>query len=175
MPVDLSDYVGSLQRAVTPVGVDPANVTPATWTSYLTDAFWEARLDGFMKDYAADEDGIIAPLSTTGPDMSRQWVSLIVSYAAMQILTNNILAMKISFRAKAGPVEFEQQSSANAMTEMLKLLRATRDRLLLELSGNNVTDVHLVDAYCVRSFRQVFGQSPNDLIPYDSSYPSMVL
>lgn len=154
MSVDLTEYAGVLARAVTPMGseVSPP-ISNAIWGELLIDAFWRARLDGFLTDFTMDDDGSIAPISGTD-DISRQWISLVVTYAAIGIISSRILATNTSFRAKAGPAEFEVQNSATVLAEMLKQLRAEKDRLMEDiLSGRGATSVLLIDAYSVRESR----------------------
>lgn len=154
MAVELSDeqFIDSLKREVVPLGTTMfADVEEDTWIGYLTDAFWEARLDGFMADYVAEDDGSVTH-QDGGPDLDRRFIALIVLYAGIRVLRNRILNMNTGFRAKAGPVEFEQQNSATMLAEMLKQLRATKDRILEELDEAEVTDVMALDALSVRLF-----------------------
>lgn len=161
MAVDLSDYVDSLRREVTPLGSTMFDsITDNQLTPYLTDAFWEARLDGFLTGYTADDDGLVEPTATGGDDLSLAGVALVVLYAGIRILRNRILNMNTGFRAKAGPVEFEQQNSATMLAEMLKQLRDRKNQLLdrADVVG---TDVILVDAYSVRLLNPAsYGGSP---------------
>lgn len=153
MAIDLAEdqYIDSLKRAVTPLGATaPTSVTPAQWLGYLTDAFWAAKLDGFMTGYV-EEDGEIVPESGT-TDLDRKYVALIVLYAGINILSLRILNTKSGFRAKAGPVEYEEQTSATMLAEMLKQLRATKDRILDELDELEATGVVYLDALSVRTF-----------------------
>lgn len=152
MAVDLSEdqYVESLQREVTPLGgtVDAS----LNWVGYLSDAFWEARLDGFLTGFVCDEDGVIEPEDPTGDDIDRRYVALIVLYAGIRILRNKILNTNTGFRAKAGPVEFEQQNSATMLAEMLKQLTATKNRIIEELDTLLMTPTMVLDALSVRTF-----------------------
>ena len=151
MAVDLSEFVDSLRREITPLGSDLfSSVNDAELTGYLSDAFWEARLDGFMANFVADEDGVVTPTTTGAADLDRRYVALVVLYAGIKVLRNRILNMNTSFRAKAGPVEFEQQNSATMLAEMLKQLRATKDRILEELDEAEMTSVMYLDAFSVR-------------------------
>jgi hypothetical protein len=154
MATDLSDYVESLEREVTPLGSATfAAISDDTWLAYLTDAFWEARLDGLMVGYTCDEDGLVTA-DSDGSDLPRQYVALIVLYAGIRVLRNRILNSSASdkLRAKAGPVEFERESgsSATVLAEMLKQLRATKDRILEELDDE--TSVLYLDAFSTRLF-----------------------
>ena len=128
MPLDLSDYVESLQREVIPPGSSLfANVDDAAWIGYLADAFWEARLDGFLTGYSADDDGLVTRIVDTVPeDMPRQYVSLVILYAGIRVLRNKILNTNTGFRAKAGTVEYETQSGASVLSEMLRQLAAMK-------------------------------------------------
>lgn len=160
MAVDVVDFVPSLKRAVQPPGADLyVGVTDGVWSGYLTDAFWEARLDGFLRgwtvfqdDPAAPENAQFVPVSAGGPDIPRADVALVIIYAAVTVLRNRILNSNTKFRAKAGPVEFEQENSATVLAEMLKQLRTAKDRILEAMEMNSPTAVMLIDAYSTRLF-----------------------
>lgn len=152
MSIDLADYIESLKREVTPLGTTMfSGVTSSQWLGYLTDAFWEARLHGFMVGYQADEDGEITPVSGT-TDLPLQYVALCVLYAGVKILRNKVLNTQTKFRAKAGPVEFEQEAGATMLAEMLKSLQATKDQVLEELNDAEATSVLVLDGYSTRLF-----------------------
>lgn len=156
MAVELRDYIDSLQRAVAAPGIALPEMEEDTWLGYLTDAFWEARLDGFMVGWEVEEDGTVIPVDGSNADIDRRWVSLVITYATMTMLRNQILATQSSFRAKAGPVEFQAEKSASTTTEMLKQLQATRDRLLESIRDNGaMTDVMIVDAYSTRALNSL--------------------
>lgn len=162
MPVDLSDYVDSLRREVTPPGNDIFDgVDDLVFTGYLTDAFWEARLDGFLTRWSADLEGIVTPVSGT-EEIPRELIGLVILYAGIKILRNRIMNLNTSFRSKAGPVEYEVQNSANLLTEMLKQLAARKDSLLEEARQVS-TPTFYVDAYAVR------GHSPGSYWGHETS------
>ena len=152
MAVELSDYTESLRRAITPLGSTKyADVSDDVLTDYLTDAFWLGRLDGFYTGYTANEDGTVTPIEPTDPEFDRAWVSLVILYAAVSILANQILATNTRFSAKAGPVEFEQENSATVLSEMLKQLAAAKQRIIDQmLDASNPSSVYLIDAYSTR-------------------------
>ena len=153
MAVDLSDqeYIDSLKRAVTPLGGTTPDVADDVWLGYLTDAFWLARLDGFMLGYSADSTGVVT--NPSGDDLPQQYIALIVLYAAIRSMQLQILNSAPAFRAKAGPVEYEQQAaSASVLTEMLKQLRATQQRIIDELVGVGTSPTLYLDALSVRTF-----------------------
>lgn len=161
MAVVLSDFIPSLRREVEPPGVRLYDsLTPTDWVGYLTDAFWEARLDGFLKDWMvaesdinADPDAEIQPLASGGPDIGREGMALIILYAGIKVLRNRILNTNTRFKAVAGPVEFEQENSATMLAEMLKQLRSTKEQILEALDEAEATAVMLIDAYSTRVFQ----------------------
>ena len=151
MSIDLADYVGSLRREVTPLGTNLFSaVTDTQLVEYMQDAFWEAKLDGFMAGYVEDEGEIFS--DSGGPDIDRKYIALVILYAGIRVLRNRILNTQTQFRAKAGPVEFEQQNSATMLAEMLKQLRATKDKVLEQLDEAEATYALVLDALSVRTF-----------------------
>ena len=166
MAVDLSDYVNTLRREVTPPGsVTFTTVTDDVFTGYLADSFWEVRLDGFAEPYSCDASGIVLPMNDPQvqagasdyvptpydptQDISRSDIALVCLYAGIKIIRNNLMEKPSKTRSKAGPVEFEQDFSANFLVEMLKELSDTRKRLLYLKTYNQ--DVTLIDAFSARS------------------------
>lgn len=157
MAVELLDYVPSLLREVRPPGSTLfSTVGDADWVGYLSDAFWEARLDGFLAGYVAEgtageDDWTIEPTSGTA-DIDRKDIALVILYAGIKVLSRQILNMSGGFRAKAGSVEFEQNASlSNVLAEMLKQLRATKDRIIDELE-TGTTGVAVIDTFSTRLF-----------------------
>lgn len=156
MAVELRDFVESLKREIEPPGTELfAGVTTTEWVGYLSDAFWEARLDGFLVGYETQDEGpdiIVVPVDSTADDISRRDMALVILYAGVKVLRNRILNMSAGFRAKAGPVEFEQESAAsNVLSEMLRQLKATKDRIIEDLDSS-MSDVLMLDAYSVRLY-----------------------
>lgn len=160
MAVDLTEYIPSLKREVNPAGLTLITLSDPEWVGYLTDAFWEARLDGLLDGYEATNDstttvadGTISKIDDPNADVPKQLVALVILYAGIRILRNRILNTNTGFRAKAGPVEFEQQNSATMLAEMLKQLRATKDRILVQVDlERHITGVVVLDAFSTRLF-----------------------
>lgn len=160
--VDLSDFVESLRREVTPPGSDLfTDVDDTVMTGYLADAFWEARLDGFLGVWVANEDGLVTPMETGGDDLPRELIGLVILYAGVKILRNRLMNLNTAFSAKAGPVEYEVQNSANLLTEMLKQLKEAKDRIL-EQVDLAPTNTYYFDAYTARnsSAAAYYGELP---------------
>jgi hypothetical protein len=152
MPTDLSDYIDSLKREVTPLGSTMFDgVANSVWLGYLTDAFWEARLDGLMPGYSCDSEGICTKDSDPDADLPREYIALVVLYAGIRVLRNQILNTS-DLRTKAGPVEYEKQTSATMLAEMLKQLRDTKNRIIEELDDADETSVLYIDAFSTRLF-----------------------
>lgn len=167
MAVDLIDLVPSLRREVRPPGSALySSVTDAEWVGYLADAFWEARLDGFLQGFVVDgtpngTDYEVTP-SSGATDIDRKDLALVILYAGIKILTRQILNMSGGFRAKAGSVEFEQNAAlSNVLAEMLKNLRATKDRIIDQLDESDVTGVSVLDTYSTRVFALDGGYYPS--------------
>lgn len=166
MAVNLLDMVPTVRREVTPPGSTTFQTVPDTvFVGYLADAFWEVKLDGFIEPYVCDAQGIIIPATSSDAanisqgflvtafdpsvDMSRDQVALVCLYAGIKIIRNKLLEQTSRIRAKAGPVEFEQDFSANLLVEMLKELQQIRARLLW-LRAEDM-QVSLIDAFSARS------------------------
>lgn len=151
MAVDLAQLIPSLQREINPPGSNVLeDMTPSQIIGYLADAFWEARLDGFLTGWSCDPAGQVTPVESGGDELGRADQALIVLYAGVKILRNQILNTKTAWRAKAGPVEYEYQSSATMLAEMLKQLKDTKARLQEYAGTTSVSStVDAFDRLCI--------------------------
>jgi hypothetical protein len=124
MSVDLADYIQNLKTQVNPPGADlfPAT-TNGEWVMRMENAFWGARLDGLFGAYRA-QDGVIDPIDSNSPEIGRDGIQLVLLYAAMDIVVTEMRNLQSSFKAKAGPVEYEQQRSAQLLKGVLDVLNA---------------------------------------------------
>lgn len=149
MTTTLLDYTDSLRREITPLGSDEfSNVGDIELADHLGDAFWEARLDGFMRGWRIDLNGTITREDGSPGDFPREKIALIVTYAAVRILRLRIMNTEAHFKASAGPVEFETRQSAEVMRELLRQLQWRKEKLLEAMEA---TDVSLIDALTVRT------------------------
>lgn len=158
MAVDLFDLVESIKREVNPPGYNlfPA-ATDEMWAGYLEDAFWKARLAGLLEGYTLAE-GQILPMSGS-TDVGRDWQAIIVLFAAITIVANELRRMNTSFRAKAGPVEFETQNSATVLREQLADLKAQYLLVLKRLGDvGEITDSY-IDSVAERTTSLDYGDS----------------
>lgn len=145
MATDLSELIPSLKREVSIPGAeeDTFDAPNSTWRGFLADAFWNARLDGILTDYEA-EGHIVTP------DMPRDLQQLIVIYASMTIVRNELRAMNSTFRAKAGPVEFETQKAASLLKGLLDDLTSRRTLILGRLGDAGIVPSYYIDALLER-------------------------
>jgi hypothetical protein len=149
MPIDLNEHVSSLRREITPLGSDLfSDVQDSQLRDYLIDAFWDARLDGFLEGWRVDASGIVEPEGSNSQSMPREKVALCVIYVGSRILRLQIVNTEAHFRASAGPVSFESRQSATVMREMLAQLQWRKERLLEALER---TDVEVMDALTTRT------------------------
>ena len=151
MAVDLVDLVPSLKAQVSPPGTDLfPNVTNTEWTTRLENAFWMARLDGLFLNYRA-LDGNIEPLDDAGEDLDRASQQLVVLYAAMDIVLAELRNAQGSFRAQAGPVQFEQTRSAQLMRDILKAIQDRIKNVVGQLTSYAAAPVSAFDAVIART------------------------
>lgn len=156
MAVDLVDLVPSLQRAVdnpdTPLD---ATFTEEVMVGYLADGFWEARLQGLLAGYTEADGSIVT--DNGGDDMPRELQQLVVFYGAIAIIANRLVRSNSVFRAKAGPVEFETQQSANLLRDILKDLYERRKYLIGKLSDLGSMEDAVFDAIMARTDGITYG------------------
>lgn len=141
MAVDITELIEPLQRELSPPGTNLyPNATDDEWIGQLQDAFWEARLQGLLVGYTLDpdDDTSIIPQSGT-TDLGREWQQLIVLFAGYRVTLTAFQNINSSFRAKAGPVEFEQQKSATTLKGLLDALKERMKAILdaLPVEGRN--------------------------------------
>ena len=153
MAVDLSNLIDSLRREVNPPGENLfPNATEDDLIGHLQDAFWEARLDGLLPEYTED-GGLVTP------DLPRDLQQLVVFYAGFRIVRNHLRNLNVTFRSKAGAVEFETQKSANVFKELLLELKRKRDLILTRLSDIGKVDSYYVDAIIARTDSMFYGDT----------------
>lgn len=157
--VDLSDQlIESIKGEVSPPGTDLfPDATDDEWLVQLENSFWEARLFGFFAGFT-ESDGLITPLSGS-TDLDRANQQLIVLFAAGRIIRNELTGKNTLFRAKAGPVEFEVQNSAQMMVAILRDIRSKIDLALAALGEINSTTVAYIDSLVGREESIYYGDT----------------
>jgi len=146
MAVDLADLIDALTTEVNPPGSDLfPDATEDQWVSNLQNSFWEAKLYGFFDDHT-ESDGLISPLTVGNADLARDQQQLIVLFAGLRVIRNELKNTNTGFRAKAGPVEFETQNSANLLRDVLRDIRSKVDLILANLSDLSSTTTTYIDS-----------------------------
>jgi hypothetical protein len=136
MSVDLADLIGNLKVQVNPPGADLfPSVSNNEWVLRLENSFWTARLDGLFGAYKA-EDGTIVPIDpNTTVDLGRDAQQLVILYAAMDIVITEMRNLQSSFSAKAGPVEYTTQRSAQLLKGVLDVISGRIKSIIFLLSS----------------------------------------
>ncbi len=165
MPTDLATLVEAFQREVAvPGAFDSAfpDTSPTDIIGCLMDAFGEAQLDGWFGSYTLDvATSSVADAGNTDPltnGLSLAGQALIVLYAGMRMVRNQMMNTKSQVRYKAGPVEYETATSATVLTQMLKDLAARRQELLNQV--RYARRVAVIDGYWGREATFHSGELP---------------
>lgn len=151
MSVAIDTLVESLKNEVNPPGSDLyPTVTDDQWASRLKDAFWEAKLNKAFTAYTLDGDDIVPYTGST--DMPRDQQQLIVLYAGFRVALSAFQNINSGFRAKAGPVEYEVQKSAQTLKALLDTLRERIKQAIADGTGTSTGTMALVlDGLATRS------------------------
>lgn len=179
MAVQLFDLVDALRREVNPPGSDLfPDATDDSFLGSLTDAFWEIRLYGLLADWqenaaarggpAAFGEGIITPVSVTDEtyddpdgwsteDLPRELQQLIVVWAGYKVVLTRLSALNTVFRAKAGPVEYETQTSASVLKTLLDQIKMRLDGLIDQLASAGASSAYALDAVVERTYAMASG------------------
>ena len=151
------DLISAYKREVAPLGrfaeLNPL-VTDREIGNALADAFARAQMEGYFPLYTLD-DGEVTP------DLPPAGVSIVLLFASIQALRTQIANLGGNrTRYKAGPVEYEVETTASTLNALLAdaqaRLRSLRDALLLQ---NAQTPIYTIDAYSVRE-----GLAPSNLL-----------
>lgn len=158
MAVDLGDRVEDLRSELNPPGQDLyPTATEEEWINKLKNATWSAVLEGVISGYAVDDDGLVTPTSGA-TEMSRELQQVIVLYAAYNVVLMQVLNAKASFRAKAGPTEYETQQSATTLKASLDAIRARLNLIIRRLGDLGSVNTVALDAVVERTYSMAFGE-----------------
>lgn len=158
MATDLSDLVEAFKREVTIPGTFETTFPDTdddAIAAALGDAFAEAQLDGFFGTMSLDVDA-----GLVDPDLSVAGAALVVMYAGMRMIRQQLRGLNTRTAYKAGPVEYEVEKAATALTEELKQLQARRNQILANAirMGRGAGTVFMIDAYVTRAYsRNMYG------------------
>lgn len=133
----VSDLRAQLRRAINVPGfAQLPDITSTELDGYIKDGFWEGRLLGLLDGYTqsdgtefATPPGEVIYKSSDDGDLDMQFQQMVVLIASLKLIRLKILNLAINFKAKAGPVEYEQQASATTLRAIL----ASMERQVAEL------------------------------------------
>jgi hypothetical protein len=134
MSVELSTLVPVLRLEVNEPGSEDISISDDEGIERLSSAFWEIRFLGMLTAFT-EASGEISPNSGT-TEMTRDLQQIIVLVAGIKIVEMKLLNILTTFKASAGPTEFETQRSA-------QVLRAVLDNLnnKLKIAINRLSDI----------------------------------
>ena len=182
MAVDLGELTESLKSRVNPPGTNLyPDANDSQWLESLKTAFWEIRLAGVLADWTENYavrggptefgDGIITPLGETDAtyddpsgynedtDIPRELQQFIVMWAAWNTTLAQFQNLTSSFKAKAGPVEFEESRSATILKSILDQLYGEIRRTLSNLSTYGGSTTVVLDSVIERSYSLTSGET----------------
>lgn len=159
MAVDLGDLIESLRREVSAPGAEETtfpNASDDTFFGHLQDAFWEMWIEsGLLGDYT-EVDGLVTHVNG-GADLGRGLQQLVVLYAGIRIMRNELRSMNTMFRAKGGPVEYETQKSAAVLKAVYDDLVNRRNYVLVALGDVGAVNTYYIDAVMERDSNLGYG------------------
>lgn len=140
---DFIDLVEAYKREVAVPGTFPTSF-PLTSDEHivgsLADAFAEAQLDGFFRGVTLEVDD-----GSVDPDLSAAGGALVVIYAGIRLVRQQMISLSTSARYEAGPVKYEKRMSASVLAEILKALELRKSRLIEAATA--ATSVYVLDGY----------------------------
>ncbi len=145
---DISDLADAFKREVAVPGTFATSfpsMQDGDITGSLMDAFAEAQLDGFFSTMALDVDDKVVT-----PDLSNAGAALVVIYAGIRVLRQQVSSNATKASYKAGPVEYSAEASASVQSEMLKQLKQRRDQLIENARRGAGTTVFQLEGYSSR-------------------------
>ncbi len=122
-----AELIEPLKRAIAGPGQFDAAYPDSdddTLFAYITDAFGEARLDGFFS--AGSVDWVSGDFD---PEITQAEAALLVIYASINILTTQIRNLGTKSTYKAGPVEYSTEYSAGVLKGILDSLFVRKAQL----------------------------------------------
>lgn len=137
MATNITEMIDVLTREVNPPGFEQfPDALPSDFLGYIEDGFWEGRLLGFLPAYTVVDGGDLTPpesgtfiTNDDEDDLPEEFQSLIAILAGFRLLRAKALNLAQSFRAQAGPVEYQQEVSATVLREILRSLERRIEEL----------------------------------------------
>lgn len=145
---DLIDLVEAYKREVSIPGafaIDFPTVQDDQIAASLGDAFGEAQLAGFFSTMSLDTDD----WSIT-PDLSTAGAALIVIYAGLRVVRQQLKNASASTTYRAGTTEYSKTQAISLLTEIVKELKERLDRIVANARSGSGTSVFVLDGYARR-------------------------
>lgn len=151
---DLFDLVDGLKREVNSIGADSfPDATDDEWLGNLQDGFWEAVLDGTIASNYSETDGEVSP------DLPQVLQRLVIFYAGIRIIRNQLRQLNTTFKAKAGNVEFETQLSPQILKSLFDDMVKRRNVFIQNLAEDYLISSVYVDSVVARDESIEFGDT----------------
>lgn len=161
MAVELAGLVGAVQAASSPPGENLyPNATADHWVMVLSNAFWEAFLEGWFAGYRVTEDAQIVA-TTASEDLPRDQQQVIVLFAALSAVRAKLLGLPTARRYKAGPVEAETDFAPSVLVALLKSLEDQLKRVVESFGAS------APGSQAVRYFDNVLARNAEVIGAYD--------
>ena len=154
-PTDLSLHVDWLKREVAVPGTF-STVFPETsdddLAAAMVDGLYRSKFDGWLPDVQATSD-IENPPFIANQALSKEAIAVIVLYAAIKFVQNQITNMVTRQTYKAPGVESTTERAPTVLAERLKELIEEKKNLLHAVQGGARprTTVRVFDGYSVRA------------------------
>jgi len=145
---ELVDLVEAYKREVSIPGAfatDFPTVTDEQIQGALGDAFGEAQIDGFFGKMTLDTDDWIIT-----PDLSTAGAALVVIYAGIRVLRQQIANQARGTTYKAPGLEYTTTPAASVLAELLKQLNVRRKEIITNTQRGVGTSVFMIDGYAHR-------------------------
>jgi hypothetical protein len=156
MGIPVTSLVPSLRRATSPPGVDlHPDATDAMFSGYVEDALWMAVLKGAISGYAIDvvaDPHQIVPVSPNSGDLPGELGQLIVEFAALNVISGDLMNLQTTFKATAGPVSIDVQRSATVLVQVLKNIQSQLALSLEQIGKFGFVNVAVFDAIVERTY-----------------------
>lgn len=132
MATPVSTLREMLRREINVPGFEQLpDISASQLDGYIADGFWETRLLGILDDYTltdgtefATPPGMVIKKSSDDTDLPTQYQMMVIIVAGMRLIRLKALNLAVNFSASAGPVEYEQQTSATVLRAILDALES---------------------------------------------------
>lgn len=146
---DLEELIDPLKYELNVPGEDAYGGTSTEeWVGRLANGFWKGYLDGFFQAFTESE-GLVSPRAGDAT-FPRDYQQVVILYTAIEILGQRLLSMKTSFRAKAGPVEYEEEQSATILRSLLDQAYERLKYVRENLAEGDFGSFQSIDMYVAR-------------------------